>query len=193
AEPGQAAAALRKLHNHEALKTGPVGILYGDGHGSDIELAAAVAELAEATGAKVMPLYRATNERGALAIGVAAWEESLDGVEALLSWGPPPAAGVPAGVRFHAAWDYLLRPEHDGADVVLAGTSFAEQIGTYSNLEGRVQFLRPPLDVEPPGRHGWEVLVELADYLGTPFDYAGVFEIQREIAAAHPELAAVGA
>jgi NADH-quinone oxidoreductase subunit G len=193
AEPGQAAAALRKLHNHKALKGVPVGILYGDGHGSETELAGAVAELAKATGAKVMPLYRATNERGALAIGVAAWEESLDGVEALLSWGPPPAAGVPASARFHGAWDYLLRPEHDGAQVVLAGTSFAEQVGSYSNLEGRVQFLRPPLDVEPPGRHGWEVLAELADYLGTPFDYAGVFEIQREIAAAHPELAAVGA
>jgi predicted molibdopterin-dependent oxidoreductase YjgC len=46
--------------------------------------------------------------------------------------------------------------------------------------------------LEPPRRHGWEVLVELAAYLGTPLSYAGVFEIQREVAAAHPELAAIG-
>jgi NADH-quinone oxidoreductase subunit G len=189
---GHAAAALRKLRGHEALKTGPVGIVYGDGHGAETELTAAVAELAEAAGAKVMPLYRATNERGAMAIGVAAWEESLEGVEALLSWGPPPAAGIPASARFHGAWDYLPRPEHAKADVVLAGTSFAEQQGSYTNLEGRVQFLRPPLDVEPPQRHGWEVLSELAAYLGLPFTYTGVFEIQREVAAAHSQLAAIG-
>ena len=193
AEAGKAAAALRKLHGHEALAAGPVGILYGDGRGAETDLAGAVAELAEATGARVMPLYRATNERGLMAIGVAAWEESLEGVEALLSWGPPPAAGVPRTASFHGAWDYLPRPAHEGADVVLAGTSFAEQLGSYANLEGRVQFLRPALDVEPPRRHGWEVLSELAAYLGLPFSYAGVGAIQRELAAAHPELAAVAA
>jgi len=191
AEPGKAAAALRKLHDHDALKTGPVGILYGDGRGEETELAGAVAGLAEATGARVMPLYRATNERGALALGVGGWD-SLEGVEALLSWGPPPAAGLPDGVSFVGAWDYLPRPEHERADVVLAGTSFAEQEGSYTNLEGRVQFLRPPLAVEPPGRHGWEVLAELAGQLGLPLAYSGVFEIQRAIAAAHPELAAIG-
>ncbi|HVD02301.1 MAG TPA: 2Fe-2S iron-sulfur cluster-binding protein [Candidatus Dormibacteraeota bacterium] len=188
-QPGKAHQAVAKLKNHPVLKEGPVGILYGDGRGSE-DVAAAVAELASALGAKSMPLYRATNERGALAAGVAGWD-SLDGVEALLSWGPPPSAGVPASVRFHAAWDHLPREEHGGAQVVLPATTFAERQGSYTNLEGRVQFLVPPLDVEPPRRDGWEVLVELAAYLGLELDYAGIVAVQRAAAAAHPELAAM--
>ena len=73
---------------------GPVAILFGDGLGNEDmnELASACGDLAEKVGGKEMPLYSATNERGALALGVAAWD-SLVGVTALLSWGPPPTAG----------------------------------------------------------------------------------------------------
>jgi NADH-quinone oxidoreductase subunit G len=186
-EPGKAAEAVRKLRGHEALQQGPVGILYGDGGGGE-DVAAAVAELAQALGAKTMPLYRGTNERGAVALGVAGWD-SLEGIDSLLSWGPPPTAGVPRSVRFHAAWDYLPRPSHGKADVVLPGTSFAESQGSYTNLEGRVQLLRPPLDVEPPRRQGWEVLAALATHLGLELDYSGIFAIQKEAAVACPELA----
>ena len=188
-EPGKAADAVRALSGHDALKERPIGILYGDGHGSE-DVAAAVAELAQALGAKTMPLYRATNERGALAVGVAGWD-SLEGIDTLLSWGPPPTAGVPRTVRFHAAWDHLPRPEHADAAVILPATSFAERQGSYTNLEGRVQLLRPPLDLEQPRRQGWEVLVELAAYLGLELDFPGIFALQREAAAAHPELAAL--
>jgi NADH dehydrogenase/NADH:ubiquinone oxidoreductase subunit G len=95
---------------------------------------------------------------------------------------------VPRGVRFHAAWDYLPRPDHEKADVVLPGTSFAETQGSYTNLEGRVQLLRPALDVEPPRRQGWEVLTELATYLGLELDYPGIFAIQKEASVVYPEL-----
>jgi NADH-quinone oxidoreductase subunit G len=185
-EPGKAANAVRELRDHDALKQGPVGILYGDGRG-DEDVAAAVAELAQALGAKTMPLYRGTNERGAVALGIAGWDP-LQGIDTLLSWGPPPTAGVPRGVRFHAAWDYLPRAGHEKADVVLPGTSFAEVQGSYTNLEGRVQLLRPPLDVEPRCRQGWEVLVELAAYLELELDYPGIFAIQKEAAVVYPEL-----
>jgi NADH-quinone oxidoreductase subunit G len=192
-QPGAAAADVRKLASHPLLATGgPVAILYGDGRGSEdaADLAAACAELAAKVSAKLMPLYRATNERGALALGVAGWEK-LDGVEALLSWGPPPTAGVPRSVRFHAASDHLPRPEHQGAAVVLPATSFAEQQGTYTNLEGRIQFLRPAVVAEAPLKESWEVLVELGIALGLDLDYAGIFAIQRDAAKAVPALAAL--
>jgi hypothetical protein len=134
-----------------------------------------------------MPLYRGTNERGALELGVAGWD-SLDGVEALLSWGPPPAAGIPGSVRFHAAWDHLARPEHQGAAVVLPATSFAERQGTYTNLEGRVQFLRPAVDAEAPLKESWDVLCELGAALGLTLDYVGISPLQRDAAAAFPAL-----
>ncbi|MEO8745314.1 MAG: 2Fe-2S iron-sulfur cluster-binding protein [Candidatus Dormiibacterota bacterium] len=192
--PGAAAAEVRKLASHELLQNpgGLVAILYGDGHGSEdaTDLAGACAELAAKVGGKVMPLYRATNERGTLAAGVAGWDK-LDGVEALLVWGPPPAAGIPDSVRFLAAWDHLPRPEYAAADVILPATTFAERQGSYANLEGTVQFLRPPIAIEPPLKEAWEALTELGVALGLNLDYAGIFTIQRELASKVPALAAL--
>jgi NADH-quinone oxidoreductase subunit G len=191
---GEAAAEVRKLADHELLRepVGPVAILYGDGRGSEdaASLVAACAELAGKVGAKLMPLYRGTNERGSLELGVAGWD-SLEGVEALLSWGPPPTAGIPADVKFVAAWDHLPRPENQDAAVVLPATSFAERQGSYTNLEGRVQFLRPAVAAEAPLRESWEVLCELGIALGLDLDYAGIFPIQREVAREVPALAAL--
>ena len=193
-QPGEAAAEVRKLVDHELLREpgGPVAILYGDGRGSEdaAGLVAACADLASKVGAKLMPLYRGTNERGALELGVAGWD-SLDGVEALLSWGPPPTAGVPSSVKFHAVWDHLPRPEHNNPTVVLPATSFAERQGSYTNLEGRVQFLRPAIDAEAPLKESWDVLCELAAGLGLPLEYVGIFPIQRDAAGAFPALAAL--
>jgi NADH-quinone oxidoreductase subunit G len=191
---GTAAAEVRKLATHEILANpgGPVAILYGDGHGSEdiADLVGACSELATKVGGKLMPLYRATNERGALALGVAGWD-SLDGIQALLSWGPPPTAGVPSGVRFHAAWDHLVRPAHNRAAVVLPATTFAERQGSYTNLEGTIQFLRPPIEVTLPLKESWEVLVELSVALGLDVDYPGIFAIQRDAATAAPAMAAL--
>src|SRR6476661_1381577 len=136
-QPGGAADEVRKLAGHEWLnEPGSVAILYGDGHGSEdaTGLVAACTELAGKVGGKLMPLYRGTNERGSLALGVAGWD-SLDDVEALLIWGPPPSAGMPTKARFVAAWDHLPRPEYKDAAVVLPATTFAERQGTYTNLE----------------------------------------------------------
>ena len=193
-QPGSAAAEVRKLASHELLKSpgGPVAILFGDGLGSEeiADLAKSCRELADAVGGKVMPLYRATNERGALAAGIAGWD-SLDGIDTLLSWGAPPTAGIPPSVKFHAAWDHLPRPENENADVLLPATTFAQRQGSYTNLEGTVQFLRPPIEVNPPLKESWEVLTELGMALGLKLDYAGIFAIQREAAATIPALAAL--
>ncbi|TMG08587.1 MAG: hypothetical protein E6I00_16515 [Chloroflexi bacterium] len=164
-----------------------MAILFGDGHGSeDInDLAKACGDLAEKVGGKEMPLYRATNERGALAAGVARWDK-LEGVDALLSWGPPPTAGIPRSVKFIAAWDHLPRPGYEKA-VILPATTFAERQGSYTNVEGTVQFLRPPIPVRSPLKDGWEVLCELAIALGVKVDYAGIFPIQRELAIQPPD------
>ena len=186
---GQAAAEVRKLASHDLLKNpgGPVAILFGDGRGSEDmkDLAAACGDLAEKVGGKEMPLYRATNERGALAAGVAGWD-SLDRVEALFTWGPPPTAGLPASVKFIAAWDHLPRAGYEKA-VVLPAATFAERQGSYTNLEGTVQFLRPPIALRQPLMEGWQLLCELGTALGLPLDYAGIFPIQRELRIQAPE------
>jgi len=148
-------------------------------------LGKAVAELAAAVGGKVMPLHRGTNERGALAAGIVSEQDDLDGCEAVFCWGP---GDVPASAGFVAAWDSLPRAGRE-ADVVLPALTFAETQGSYTNVEGRVQLLRPVLAVEPPLRDGWEILQDLAQRLGLDMDHAGIFHVQREAAAAVPAFA----
>ncbi|MBO0684706.1 MAG: (2Fe-2S)-binding protein, partial [Candidatus Dormibacteraeota bacterium] len=102
-EPGKSADAVRKLAGHELLKAGPVAILYGDGNGTEpmSALTAAVQELAEKVDGRLMPLYRGTNERGALALGFPlAIPDDLEGCEAVLCWGPPAAGKLPASAKF---------------------------------------------------------------------------------------------
>jgi NADH-quinone oxidoreductase chain G len=189
---GQAAAAVRKLASHEALKEGPVAILWGDGRGSEdaSALGAAVKELARKVGAKVLPLYRGTNERGLLAMGIDG-RDSLEGVHALLCWGHAPEGGIPKSARFVGVWNILLHHEHGKPSVVLPDVSFAERQGSYTNVEGRVQFIRPAVAIEPPMRESWEVLVDLGERLGAEMDFAGVFGIQKAIASDFPAVAGI--
>ncbi|MBO0701665.1 MAG: (2Fe-2S)-binding protein [Candidatus Dormibacteraeota bacterium] len=187
------AAAVRGLAGHRWLKegAGPVAILYGDRQGEDdaAGIAAAVQELAKAAGAGVMPLYRGTNERAALALGLGGQPADLKGVQALLTVGPP-VGDIPSSARFVVALDHLPRPEHERADVVLPIPSFAETQGSLTNLEGRVQWLHPILPVEPPVRETWDVIQELGVRLGsTAPEFIGIFPLQREAAASEPALA----
>src|SRR5438876_321628 len=123
------------------------------------------------------------------AVGVGRWDK-LDAVDAILNWGPPPTAGLPRSVKFIAAWDHLPRDGYENA-VVLPAATFAERQGTYTNVEGTVQFLRPPIAVQAPLKEGWEVLCELGAALGVTLDYPGIFPIQREIASRIPALASM--
>ena len=49
-------------------------------------------------------------------------------------------------------------PALTGADFVLPITSFAEQEGTFTNFEGRVQRFWPALNPPPMARPAWQVL-----------------------------------
>jgi len=70
---------------------------------------------------------------------------------------------------------------------VLPAATFAERQGSYTNVEGTVQFLRPPIPIRPPLKEGWEVLCELGVALGLNLDYPGIFPIQRELAVQPPD------
>jgi NADH-quinone oxidoreductase subunit G len=187
---GGYAEAVRGLRDHDYLKEGPVAVLYGDGHGAEegAALADAAAELANAAGGTLIPLYRGTNERGALALGLLGEEKDLEGCDAVVIIGP---GAPPASASFTAVWDFLLRPEHGEPDLLLPGASFAEDQGSYTNLEGRVQFLRPPLHVEPPLREGWDVLLDIGHRLDAGLDFQGIAQIQKAVAEAVPALAAL--
>jgi predicted molibdopterin-dependent oxidoreductase YjgC len=66
-----------------------------------------------------------------------------------------------------------------------------EKTGTFTNMERRVQMVRPLFG--PPGeaRADWEIYAELADRLGYPMRYANSGEIMAEISDLLPSYAGI--
>jgi len=72
------------------------------------------------------------------------------------------------------------------ADIVLPGAAFAEQDGTFTNTERRIQRVRQA--VLPPGgaKADWEIISALAERMGKPFGYQTARQIMEEIASLTP-------
>jgi formate dehydrogenase alpha subunit len=77
------------------------------------------------------------------------------------------------------------------ADIVLPACCFAEEDGTFTNTERRVQRVRKA--VEPPGeaREDWRIICDLAEKMGYEMNYRGAEEIQKEICRLTPSYAGI--
>jgi predicted molibdopterin-dependent oxidoreductase YjgC len=172
-------------------------------------------------GAGIFPLVDETNQQGALDMGVApnvtfpsdqpasptAGEAGLTGAEMLVA-----AADGRLRAMYIAGRDVSSVPGYDSAlgaleflvvqettmtetarlaDVVLPGMTFAEKDGTYTNLERRVQRLRPCL--EPPGeaRPDWRIFRDIVNALGGLLVHTQAEDVLVEIAATVPTYAGV--
>jgi predicted molibdopterin-dependent oxidoreductase YjgC len=79
------------------------------------------------------------------------------------------------------ALDAFMTATATAAHVVLPVASHAENVGTCTSADGRVQRVRPC--APPPGsaRPGWHVLAELSARLGLPSEFTSVDEVLDEI------------
>ena len=76
------------------------------------------------------------------------------------------------------------------ADVVLPSATFAEKDGTYTNIERRVQLLRPALGPKAEEEPDWRILCRIAERMGAQgFDYGDSAAVFNEIAALMPDYA----
>ena len=73
-----------------------------------------------------------------------------------------------------------------GADVVLAGASFVEKDGTFTNHDGRVQRIRRGL--APPGdaKADWEILRDLLQSMGSEAGYDSAGDVLHDLADSMP-------
>ena len=92
-----------------------------------------------------------------------------------------------SNLEFLVVQDIFITETASLADVILPASAFAEKLGTYTNMERRVQLNQPAL--EPPGEvfPDWAVLVELAEWFGFEWDYVGPEEVFDEIASLTPD------
>ncbi len=82
---------------------------------------------------------------------------------------------------FLVVQDIFLTETARLADVVLPAASFAETLGTFTNLERRVQMVKPA--VNPPGgaKQDWEIICQVANHFGYEMYYRFPEQIMDEI------------
>ena len=87
--------------------------------------------------------------------------------------------------------DMFLSDAASQADVVLPGYAFAEMDGTLTNLERRIQRLRPATIGPGQSRPAWQFIRDLANELGGAFDVAAPADVMAEISLAAPIYAGI--
>ena len=116
-------------------------------------------------------------------------------IEAMVIIGSNPAVSAPgaalvrerlAALDFLVVIDFLPSETVQMADLVLPGSMWAEEEGTITNLEGRVQRRRKGMAVPGMAREDWQILCDLAHAVGRgeKFQYADFAALQTEFFAA---------
>ena len=86
------------------------------------------------------------------------------------------------GLEFLVVQDSLPNKITEAADAVLPSTTFAENQGTYTNMERRVQLLRPAVGARGDEQADWSTLAQIAKRMGiSGFDYYSPEDIFAEI------------
>ncbi|MFH1726085.1 MAG: molybdopterin-dependent oxidoreductase [Elusimicrobiota bacterium] len=180
-------------------RAGSVVIVYGTGLMRRMDGAAnrdAVAALAKAVSAKVMPLFSRANDRGAQEIAASFEAGGLRTPEIFqaarcakepLDFLYLVGEDVPPGdykAKFTVVQDMFLPAEAGKfADVVFPVAGFVEAEGTYVNLEGRIQRARRAAKPLGTSKTDWEILAAVAKKIGAAgFEYAEASEIMTELA-----------
>ena len=118
-----------------------------------------------------------------------------DHLKGLVLLGADPVRDVPAGDRaataveqaeFVVAIDTFLNDSAARADVVFPALGFAEQEGTVTNLEGRVQKVTRVAPGPGPAREDWSILEDLASHLGATIGANGAGLLFKEITEVAP-------
>jgi predicted molibdopterin-dependent oxidoreductase YjgC len=136
-------------------------------------------------------LARAWGRRPAQAAGLAA-EAMPSAVSGLVVVADDLLAGSTNGpqalgqLECLIAIDAFVTPMARAAHIVLPIASFAENEGTTTGMDGRIQRVRPI--APPPGeaRPAWEVLAELSASLGLPHAFCSVGDVLREVGGVVP-------
>jgi NADH-quinone oxidoreductase subunit G len=215
-EPGEELAAVRRTLDEvevaQQFGAGPVVIVVGRGNLAEPEshtLDALSALLGAVPGARVLPVLRRGNVRGAIAAGLVPGEGGLDTpgimaaasegkVRCLILLGADPLSDLPdgelagralEGAATVIAVDTHLTPSSRRADLVLPAAGAGEKAGTTTNLEGRVTTLSQK--ITPPGsaRPDWVIATDLATAMGAEVDTATVEELHDLLVATVPAFA----
>ncbi|GAC1426196.1 MAG: NADH-quinone oxidoreductase subunit NuoG [Ktedonobacteraceae bacterium] len=176
---------------------------------ADLQALAVITDNIGRPGTGVGPLFEDANSLGARDMGLLpnalpgyqpvsevgkSYAEMLSSpdIKALFVMGANPARHLskhelPSSLEFIVVQDILLTETAQQADVVFPAVTFAEKDGSMTNIDSHVQAIRRSLRPLPGAKADWEILVELAQHLGSKtWNYETPAEILHEIAENNP-------
>lgn len=90
-------------------------------------------------------------------------------------------------LEFLVVQDIFLSETAREADVVLAGASWAEKDGTFTNTDRRVQLIRKAINPVGDARPDWQIICDIAKKMGGKgFDFSSPREVFNEMASLTP-------
>ncbi|MBJ7505309.1 MAG: NADH-quinone oxidoreductase subunit NuoG [Ilumatobacteraceae bacterium] len=182
------------------LALGNVTVVVGRGNlaeSPEFALLATGAVLHAVPEARVLPVVRRGNVRGAIAAGLTPRQADGDTnsilaaaaagkVECLILLGADPVVDVPdadlvrrafASVKHIIAVDTFVTESARHAEVLLPAAAYGEKVGTTTNCEGRVSDVAQKITTAGTARPDWMIAAELALELGVDLGYSSYTEL----------------
>ena len=182
------------------LALGNVAVVVGRGNlaeSPEFSLLAVGAVLSAQPEARVLPVVRRGNVRGAVTAGLTPQQADGDTnailaaaaagkVECLVLLGADPFTDVPdadlvrrafAAVKHVIAVDTFVTESSRHAEVLLPAAAYGEKMGTTTNCEGRVSDVAQKITTAGTARPDWMIAAELAMELGVDLGYSSYGEV----------------
>jgi len=215
-EPGHQAQVVRETltsaEMKEQLGRGQVVVVVGRPNLAENEVFTLQA-LAEVFGvvpnAKVLPVLRRGNVRGAVAAGLTPQNNSGDAIdilnaaaagkiECLILLGADPMSDVAdaglvqralAQVKNLISIDTFVNSSNRNADIVLPAAAYGEKNGTTTNLEGRVSNVVQKITPRGTSRPDWMIATELSIALGVDIGVSSLEDLNQKLVSSVPAFA----
>jgi NADH-quinone oxidoreductase subunit G len=215
-EPGHQAQVVRETLTSAEMKEqigrGQVVVVVGRPNLAENEVFTLQA-LAEVFGvvpnAKVLPVVRRGNVRGAVAAGLTPQNNSGDAIdilnaaaagkiECLILLGADPMSDVAdaglvqralAQVKNLISIDTFVNSSNRNADIVLPAAAYGEKNGTTTNLEGRVSNVVQKITPRGTSRPDWMIATELSIALGVDIGVSSLEDLNQKLVSSVPAFA----
>ena len=207
-EPGNQAQIVREAlatpEMKEQIARGEVVVVVGRSNLAESEvftLQALGEVLSAVPSAKVLPVLRRGNVRGAVAAGLTPKDNSGDAIdilnaaaagkiECLILLGVDPMADVADSGLVQRAFtqvknvisiDTMINSSNRNADLVLPAAAYGEKVGTTTNLEGRISNVAQKITPRGTSRPDWMIATELSIALGVDIGVSSLEDLNEKL------------
>lgn len=213
-EPGRQAQVVREAleiqEMRDQLQRGDVVVVLGRANLAENEAFTlhALGEILHAVpNAKILPVLRRGNVRGAVAVGLTPQQDSGDAIDiltkaaagkigCLILLGANPLVDVAdsnlvkralAQIKNVISIDTFVTSSNENANIVFPAAAYAEKSGTTTNLEGRVSNVTQQITPRGTSRPDWMIATELGLCLGIDLGISSLDELHRKMVSTIPE------